>query len=367
MLNEKLYRETFDKLRASPEARRKIMQMAEKKRAPRWALRTALIAAAVAAALCVTAGAAYQYYVRQNVPVDPDQTVQGVAGGGQPSWNEEHIYGEDGKLEHNWYNRQTVPVDPDQALALLGDYLPETGYQWQIEDYTLTVEGYVLDEHTGTAKFYYTVEHPGGFPEDAVDWEHGYLNYTSNILYVTFKPMSEGESRSFGGRTYVDVERSTPEKLCLVNSGATPDVGWKAEDGVRICFSIPGEEHQEDVGDQHIISRDAPRAEGELELPGVKSLPARTIEDAATGRTVELSAIGMTAYLGESEMNHRIEIEYADGTRYLVEDGPNNIDNGDYGLLIGGAPNWSVRKVFNRLVDTSQVTAVTVDGVRYEV
>lgn len=365
MLNEKLYRETFDKLRASPETRRKIMRMAEQKRAPRRALRTALIAAAVAAALCVTAGAAYQYYVRQNVPVDQDQTVQGIAGAGQPSWDAERTYDEFGKTEHNWYNRQTVPADPDQALALLGDYLPESGYQWQIEDFTLTVEGYVLDEHTGTAKFYYTVEHPGGFPEDAVDWEHGYLNYTANILYVAVHPMSE--EFYFGGRTYVDVDRSTPEKLCLVNSGATSDVGWKAEDGVRICFSIPGEEHQEDVGDQHIIIRDAHRAEGELELPGVKSLPARTAADAATGRTVELSAIGMTAYLGESEMNHRIEIEYADGTRYLVEDGSNNIDNGDYGLLIGGAPDWSVRKVFNRLVDVDQVTAVTVDGVRYTV
>lgn len=364
MLNEKLYRETFDKLRASPETRRNIMQMAEQRRAPRRALRTALIAAAIAAALCITAGAAYQYYVRQNVPVDQDQTAQGVAGGGQPSWDAERTYDEFGKTEHSWYNRQTVPVDPDQAQALLGDYLPESGYQWQIEDFTLTVEGYVLDEHTGTAKFYYTVEHPGGFPEDAVDWEHGYLNYTANILYVVFKPMSS-EWRSFGGRTYVDVDRSTPEKLCLVNSGATPDVGWKAEDGVRICFSIPGEEHQEDVGDQHIITRDAHRAEGELELPGVKSLPARTIEDAATGRTVELSAIGMTAYLGEREWGNCIEIEYADGTRYLVEDGTKNIDNGDYGLLIGGAPDWSIRMVFNRLVDVDQVTAVTVDGVRY--
>lgn len=366
MLNEKLYRETFDKLRASPETRRKIMNMAEKKRAPRRVLRTALVAAAVAAALCVTAGAAYQYYVRQNVPVNTDQTVQGIAGGGQPSWDEERTYGEDGKSEHNWYNRQTVPADPDQALALLGDYLPESGYQWQIEDFTLTVEGYVLDEHTGTAKFYYTVEHPGGFPEDAVDWEHGYLNYTANILYVTFEPISEGSSIGFGGRTYVDVERSTPEKLCLVNSGATPEVGWKAEDGIRIYFSIPGEEHQKDEGEKHIIYRDDPRVEGELDLPGVKSLPTRTATDAATGRTVELSAIGMTAYLGEREWGNRIEIEYAGGTRYLVQDGSQNIDNGDYGLLIGEASDRSVRTVFNRLVDTSQVTAVVVNGARYE-
>ena len=282
-------------------------------------------------------------------------------GGGLPSWDEEQVYGQNGKLDHSWYNRQTVPADPDQAMALLGDYLPESGYQWQIGDYTLTVESYVLDEHTGTAKSYYT----GGFAEDAVDWRHGWLNYTANILYVTFAPMSE-EFMSFGGRVYVDVERSTPEKLYLVNSGASVGTGWKAEDGVRISFSIPGEEHQKDVGDKHVISRDDPRVEGELELPGVKSLPVRTVTDAATGRTMGLSAIGMTAYFGESEMGHRIVIEYADGTQYLVMDGPNNIDNADYGLLDGEAPNWTSRMGFNRLVDPDQVTAVIVDSQRYE-
>ena len=328
-------------------------------------VRTMLIAAAAAALLCGTAAAAYDFYTRRNVAVDEPQTVQGIVGGGLPSWDEEQVYGQNGKLDHSWYNRQTVPADPDQAMALLGDYLPESGYQWQIGDYTLTVESYVLDEHTGTAKFYYTVEHPGGFPEDAVDWRHGWLNYTANILYVTFAPMSE-EFMSFGGRVYVDVERSTPEKLYLVNSGASVGTGWKAEDGVRISFSIPGEEHQKDVGDKHVISRDDPRVEGELELPGVKSLPVRTVTDAATGRTMGLSAIGMTAYFGESEMGHRIVIEYADGTQYLVMDGPNNIDNADYGLLDGEAPNWTSRMVFNRLVDPDQVTAVIVDSQRYE-
>lgn len=184
MINQKL-EETYAQLegRRRPAKRRGVRPV-----------RTALIAAALVAALCVTATAAYNYYIRQNVPVDEGQTVQGIVGGGQPSWDEEQVYDEHGKLEHSWYNRQTVPADPDQAMALLGDYLPECGYQWQIEDFTLTVEGYALDEHTGTAKFYYTVEHPGGFPEDAVDWQHGYLNYTANILYVTFESMSSTDS-----------------------------------------------------------------------------------------------------------------------------------------------------------------------------
>ena len=331
-------------------------------------VRTVLIAAAAAVLLCGTAAAAYDYfYTRQNVAVDEPQTVQGIVGGGQPSWNEEQVYDEHGKLDHNWYNRQTVPADPDQAMALLGDYLPESGYQWQIEDYTLTVEGYVLDERAGTAKFYYTVEHPGGFPEDAVDWQHGYLNYTANMLYVTFESMSDVDwSFSFGGRTYVDVDRSTPEKLCLVDSGAAVGTGWKAEDGVRIRFSIPGEEHQQDIGDKHIISRDDPRVEGELELPGVKSLPSISASDPAAGTAVELSAIGLKLNCEDMDMVGYVALDYADGTRYVVKDKASNLNNADYGLGGGERPNMVVRYVFNRLVGLSQVTAVVVDDQRYE-
>lgn len=358
MINKKL-EETYAQLegRRRPAKRRGVRPV-----------RTALIAAALVAALCVTATAAYNYYIRQSVPVDEGQTVQGIVGGGQPSWDEEQVYDEHGKLEHNWYNRQTVPADPNQAMALLGDYLPECGYQWQIEDFTLTVEGYALDEHTGTAKFYYTVEHPGGFPEDAVDWQHGYLNYTANILYVTFESMSDTDwSFSFGGRTYVDVERSTPEKLCLVDSGAAIGAGWKAEDGVRIRFSIPGEEHQQDVGGKHIISRDDPRVEGALELPGVKSLPAISASDPAAGRAVELSAIGLKLNCEDMDMVGYVALDYADGARYVVYDRAGNLDNADYVLGGGERPDMVVRYVFNRLVDPSQVAAVIVDGQRYEV
>lgn len=324
-------------------------------------LRTVLIAAAAAALLCGTAAAAYDFYTRQNVAVNEPQTVQGIVGGGQPSWERKEVYNESGKLDHYWPNRETVAVDPAQAQALLGDYLPESGYQWQIEDYTFTVEGYVLDEHTGTAKFYYTMEHPGGFGEGAVDWQHGWLNNQVYKPSVMFETKSDVDRPWISGRAYVDVERSTQEKVCVVESAASMG-GWKAEDGLRVRFIISGDEHEEDG--RH-YSED-PIVDTYLDLPAVKSLPARNATDAATGRTVELSAIGMTVYLGESEMGHRIVIEYADGTQYLVMDGSNNIDNADYGLLDGEAPNWTSRMVFNRLVDPSQVTAVIVDNQRYE-
>lgn len=106
-------------------------------------VRTVLVAAALIAALCATATAAYQLF-RQDVAVSKPQLVQGILGGGGTAWDEERNYDQMGRLSY-WPKRELAPVDEEQAMKLLGDYLPESGYQWQLEDFTFTVEGYVLD------------------------------------------------------------------------------------------------------------------------------------------------------------------------------------------------------------------------------
>lgn len=318
-------------------------------------VRTVLIAAALVAALCATATAAYQIF-RQEVPLEPNKTVPGILGGGQASWSE--IYVDDGAANSiYWPNREMVEVDPVQAQALLGDYLPRCGYQWQIEDYTLTVGGYVLDEHTGAAKFYYSVEHPGGFGDGAVDWEHGWLNNEFYRVGVTFESKSDVFRPWFGGRCYVDVKQSTGEKLCIVNS-ATNDSGWKAEDGFIISFTVYGETTKDD----DVISV-------KLELPGLKSLSAVSVTDPSERKIVaELSSIGLLLKArGDMDEVDYIALDYADGTRYVVRDDANGLDNTDHGVISGERPDRNLRLVFNRLVDPSQVTAVIVDGQRYEV
>lgn len=107
--------------------------------------------------------------------------------------------------------------------------------------------------------------------------------------------------------------------------------------------------------------------EGELELPGVKSLPAISASDPAAGRAVELSAIGLRLNCEDMDMVGYVALDYADGARYVVYDRAGNLDNADYVLGGGERPDMVVRYVFNRLVDPSQVAAVIVDGQRYEV
>lgn len=308
-------------------------------------VRTALIAAALAAALCVTAMAAYQIF-RQDVEVNKPQLVQGILGGGEVAWDsEERSYDARGSLIY-CPKRELVPVDVERAMELLGDYLPPSGYQWQLGDCTFTVEGYVLDEHTGTGRVYYTLERPGGFPEGAVHWDKGTLNKEKLGL-----DMSDFEIRSatdwpwFGSRQYVDVDRSTQERLVIVQGLATAQEDWRAEDGLR--FGLLGEI---------------------LEMPGVKSLPAMDIADPETGETVvTLSAIGVEVRYPTSETAHGyigyLALEYADGTSYVIREG--GTDNADY--AIGDEHLTRLRLCFNRLVDPNQVAAVIVDGTRYEV
>lgn len=338
----------------------------QKARPAKWRgfrpLRTVLIAAATAALLCGTATAAYQFF-RQDVAINIPQAVQVFFGDSRQSWERTEIYDEVGHLNY-WPKREVVSVDPDQAQALVGDCLPESGYQWQIGDYTFTVEGYLLDETTGSGKFYYSVEHPGGFPEGTVDEATGCLTYKGRIG-VVFSTKSDVHWPWISGKLRsVDMERSTAEKLYITEGGASGKLGWKAEDGLNVKFTIYGETDRDD----DILSVT-------LDLPGVKSVPVITVSDPETGElAAAISPIAVRAdarhiieYLGPNgertlDSVRYVALEYADGSRYVIED--TGLDNADYGMY---DDEVYVVEVFNRLVDPSQVTAVIVDNQRYEV
>lgn len=348
----------FDGLAPAPERERELLkqllQNGARRNKPMKNWKRIVIGAAAAALLVTAAGASYSL-IRQNINVDTPQTAQDIVGSGQPSWKETELLDEQGRLQCYWPNRETAPVDGAQAQALLVDYLPECGYQWQIADYTFTVEGYLLDENTNTAKFCYTVEHLGGFGDGAVDWTHGWLNNGVYKINTMFAPQSTRADRNwFGSRTYVNTDRSTPEKLYIVESAACSD-SWKAEDGIGISFTIWGEAGQGD-----------PALSVDLELPGLKSLPAVPAVDPATGETLaELSAIGIKLYRIDVDKIDYLALDYIDGTRYVVSDDANGLDNADYGHGTYSGP--VSRYVFNRLVDPSQVAAVLVNNQRYSV
>ena len=139
------------------------LQAGERRPVRRRGLRTALALAAAAAVLCAGAAAGY-WITRTEVAVDERRpaVVEGLFGdSSRPSVEEQTKVEADGSLSLNLPNRERVPVELPEALAVVGDYLPDTGYAWNVGDYTLTVEAYLLDQGTGTGKIYFLLELPG--------------------------------------------------------------------------------------------------------------------------------------------------------------------------------------------------------------
>lgn len=325
------------------------------KKRPRRGLRTLVLAACLTAALCVGAAAGYTVVREEKFP-DLDAAVEAMFGNqGRDSVEATVEYDETGGMSLNLPNQERVPVDAAQAEALVGEYLPGTGYVWQVGDYTLTVESYLLDEHTGTGRVYFTLERPGGVeglqitPEDGEAWADGSgisLNFCAGGADGTWTPMS--------GRFYADQNRSTPEKLYLTAAlGAAS--GWKAEDGLHIRFH--------DLRRNRDSERDVSLV-AEMELPGADSLPAVTAVNPKTGGTAAcFSAIGMlvdTSYLEDGDSVRYVALEYADGSTYVVQDDAGNVDNAEHGLY--NMDGTQLRLCFNRLVDPAQVVSVAVDG-----
>lgn len=328
------------------------------KRGPRRGMRTLLVAAVMAGVLCMATAAGYAA-VRGEVLPDLAAAVEALFGNERRgSTQAQEAYDDLGRQTLNLPDRERMPVDGEQALALVGDYLPETGYVWQVGEYTLTVESYLLDEHTGTGRVYFTLERPGGVegltvsPEDGETWADGSgiaLNFCTLDGDGTWRPMS--------GRFYADQGRSTEEKLFLT-AALGEETGWRAADGLRIRF-LDLRRNLDSERDRSLVA--------ELELPGLASLPAAELTDLETGERAALSAIGLLLRGPDVDQVGRVEVEYADGTSYVVIDWTADLDNTEYALGWTGPEGWDLALVFNRLVDPAQVVSVTVDGRVYGV
>lgn len=330
-------------------------------RRTRRPLRTALVAAAMVAALSISAAAVYA--------VNHGPAFQMFFGNeSRPSVEAQQEYDEYGRLSLNLPDTERVPVDEDLAENLVGDYLPDASYTWQIGEYTLTVEDYLLDEHTGTAKIYYILSRPGGvegltvFPQDgnvAVDGTGIGLPHFC-VLQGEIGSYFDGSWMPLHENTYLDQSRSTEDTFYLVASLAGE--GWSAADGLHVEF------HDLRLKDESGQGLYVGLVET-VELPAVESLPAVTVTDPETGEMAAcFSAIGMVLDARHVEPGSYVKyvaLEYADGTSYVVKDSVANVDNSEYGVY--NLDNTQLRLCFNRLVDPERVVAVTVDGTTYSV
>lgn len=332
------------------------LRTGERRPARRQGLRTALALAAAAAVLCAGATAGY-WITRTEVTVEESKPaiVEGLFGdNSRPSVEEQTKVEEDGSLSLNLPNRERVPVELPEALAVVGDYLPDTGYAWTVGDYTLTVETYLLDQETGTGKIYFLLERPGGLEGVEIAPEDGEVWFNGEGIALTFWA---GENAQVGYRIYADQARTTDTALAGVVSFAVAEGEgdrWQAADGLKIGFHDL-RLNQNSEKDVSLLA--------ELELPGTESLPAVTAVDSDTGECAAvLSAIGIALDAQDVDEIDSVVLHYADGSSYVVRDETQNLDNTEYALGCGSRPDMTLCLCFNRLVDPTQVVSVTVNG-----
>jgi hypothetical protein len=271
----------------------------------------------------------------------------------------------------NLPNSERVPVDERVAEEQIGASIISPVGTYELKSYTgkittLTIEDFLYDAGTGAFYIYYSVEREsGGFPEYGIfDRADGfYWNGTGLVHLGYFEP----------GREYIDRANSTESKLYISAAG----INNYPERDMRDMYMQFGEyvdgnlvadsdktSHNTDLG-MVLFEFD------KIYLPQVtNTLPNFSFADgdatvgvfSAVGITLALAALGSDP-VDDTQLKY-VALEYGDGTRYVILDRDNNIDNTDYALI---ASDGNVTYCFNRIVDTGNVTGLIVNGAEYAV
>jgi len=106
---------------------------------------------------------------------------------------------------------------------------------------------------------------------------------------------------------------------------------------------------------------------GVIKLPDAESIPSTSVSlnsDTAAnlssvGIQLHLYALGLSNSVDDINVNY-VALEYADGTRYVIEERESDIRDTNYELITDGQ---TVTYCFNRLVDMEQVAKLIVNDI----
>ena len=325
------------------------------KRRPRKAGLTALIAAALAVVLSVTAYAIGEY-------TGFFETVFGGADAGKQTYDlPVDSWDEDGNQKTMQIVTEGQPVDQDMAQRVLDGSVSAAEASITVGDYTCTVEDIVMADN-GIGAMTYTIESEKGFPNLLVTDE------TWGIFYL-----GGGSWLSAGdGESWV---HDTPQVLPAgqdIKDGPGMDVMCSLVSQTDTKLTVAaymasfGEAFTADALDVYFFWGDKGDYSEDYRLTIPLAEPAETVElSASDGWTASLSALGLAIAPSEGDPYGDdygfgdLVIHYADGSEYVVEAGePYTVNKRVSCITDGGV----LRYVFNRLIDPEQVTSVTAVG-----
>ncbi len=272
-------------------------------------------------------------------------------------------------------SHEFVSVDPQKAQEITGGGCMSKPVEKQLGDHTLCIENMVYDQNG--AVIYFTLERPGGvtmligdddtnvrkgayFSEDR---EYGFVFGTTSDIFA-------------GEDTYVDIEKSTPDKMyctayVLWSESLPKGVFPQLEIGKFPCSM----RELENMTEEEISAFHEKIETEELQLTDQEPMPVQSMDLGNNGHVVYSPiTIGVDLSKGfgltESEaydpgnLTH-LEIKYKDGSSYVISDTVNNIDNSGY--VLGGVSEVWTMTAFNRLVDINEIQEIIINDVSFPV
>lgn len=329
MFDKKIYRETVSSLHASREILQEVKAMTNQSRKP-FRLSRAIALAAIVTALCAAAAVAAVGFIRYE---NPANLLQAFFGENVDSSEGIVEYNEYGKLITNIPAWERLLLDESVAQELVAPYLFAVGEQAVYGDYTLTVEAGLYDPSMSAGLLYYKVENPDGVSGYEV-FADGELWWPADAPVFTIATSSS--------RTYLDTASTTDTVLWLCTYFITDESslpvsigdGQNRLDMATVTVALP-----EDGGPASVEL-----AEGAITLSPI-------------GIRIDGTALGLPVDSGIVQ----IVLHYADGTDYVLEDEDAFVSNRTYALQDQGAFIYT----FNRIVDTTALTSVTIEGTDY--
>lgn len=271
--------------------------------------------------------------------------------------------------------REYVEVDEEKAEEQVGETVSYPNIVKDIDGTTLTIISVVRDKNSAVVEF--TLEKEGG-----VDMNYSQLDNEAKGAWFSDDSTYWFEIGD-GGNMFVDLERSTPEKIYIYDYAVCGMNGFNPSNLILHLTQYPCKrsELNGNLSDEEWNAIMAETVESTIVIPTADRVPSVEFVN-AEGGIIEISSLSMKITdmgvgLGLTEQQAQdpyycsyVSVNYEDGTNYVVKE--KNIEGihsceveiDNTGYACGGLDN-SVTLVFNRLVEVDTVKSITVNEVEY--
>ena len=285
-----------------------------------------------------------------------------------------------------------VEADTEKAEELIGKNIASEPTVIKMGDTTMTVMSVTRDKNGIVAE--YTLEKEGGVDclnySDLDNMAKGaWFNEDQNLMFAF---------REGSGKIYVDLEKSTEEKLyCyeyMVDNragfyGAENDIP-KITDHLTLDYTLYNLTRSEvcakieESGDLNFDETPYITEEKSVNIPVSEEIET-TVFTSKDGGNIEISPIAMNVDMNKLESDtdeasidtlYKMEIVYKDGSNYLITDKRYPYDTGSindveeevesFSYICGSLDNHVIT-LFNRLVDVDQIDHIRINGTDYTV